>query len=192
MTCHSGFSLDEITRRSWYYPENILKDLKPGMTFADIGSGEGFFSILAARKVGKEGKVYAVDSDASGIEKLKKKAVAEGLENIVAKVGLAEETVFCNRCVDLVFYSMDLHDFSDPAKVLLNAKKMIKPTGSLIDLDWKKLDMTFGPPYRIRFNEDYASGLIRNSGFQIISVSDAGKYHYIISAKPSTEELTLS
>ena len=81
---------------------------------------------------------------------------------------------------------MDLHDFSDPAKVLLNAKKMIKPTGSLIDLDWKKIDMAFGPPYRIRFNEDYASGLIRNSGFQIISVSDTGKYHYIIAAKPST------
>ena len=60
MTCHGGFSLDEITRRSWYNPENILKDLKRGMTFADIGSGEGFFSILAARKVGKEGTVYAV------------------------------------------------------------------------------------------------------------------------------------
>ena len=69
------------------------------MTFADIGCGDGFFSILAAKKVGEKGKVYAVDSDASAIEKLKKKAKAEGLENIVAKVGSAEETVFCSKCV---------------------------------------------------------------------------------------------
>lgn len=185
MTCHGGFSLEESTRRSWYNPEEILKDLKPGMTFADIGAGEGFFSILAAKKVEENGKVYAVDSDASGIEKLKKKADAEGLKNVITKVGLAEETVFCSRCVDFVFYSMDLHDFSDAAKVLDNAKQMIKPNGWLIDLDWKKLEMPFGPPNKIRFSEKYASDLIQNSGFQIISITDAGKYHYLIVAKPS-------
>ena len=41
---------------------------------------------------------------------------------------------------------MDLHDFNDPVKVLQNAKQMIKPNGQLIDLDWKKIEMPFGPP----------------------------------------------
>ena len=92
MGCHGGFYLDEATRRTWYNPDDILKDLQLGMMFADIGCGDGFFSIFAAKKVGEKGKVYAVDVDASAIQRLKDKAKVEGLKNIVATVGAAEET----------------------------------------------------------------------------------------------------
>ena len=53
------------------------------MVFVDVGCGEGFFSILAAKKVGENGKVYAVDIDGSAIERLKQKAKSEGLNNIL-------------------------------------------------------------------------------------------------------------
>jgi ubiquinone/menaquinone biosynthesis C-methylase UbiE len=184
MTCHGGFALDEATRRSWYNPEALLQDLRADMVFIDVGCGEGFFSILAAKKVGEKGKVFAVDSDASAIQKLRGKAQAIGLRNIVSKVSSAEETVFCNSCADYVFFSMVLHDFADPTRVLQNARKMIKPTGRLIDLDWKKRKMPFGPPFKIRFSQDYASSLIRDTGFQIDSVIAAGNYHYVITARP--------
>jgi ubiquinone/menaquinone biosynthesis C-methylase UbiE len=185
MTCHGGFALDEATRRSWYNPEAILRDLHAGMVFIDLGCGDGFFTILAAKKVGEKGKIYAVDSDASAIERLNRKAQADDLKNIVSKTGLAEETVFCDACADFIFFSMVLHDFADPAKVLQNAKAMVKPTGRLVDLDWKKQEMRFGPPLKIRFIEAYASGLIQNAGFEIVRSRDAGKYHYVITAKPS-------
>ena len=184
MGCHGGFSLDEATRRVWYNPEAILQDLRSGMIFADIGCGDGFFSILAAKKVGEKGKVYAVDIDTSAIERLKHKAKAESLKNITAKVGAAEETVFCSKCADFVFYSMVLHDFSDPTEVLQNAKQMLKSNGQLVDLDWKKQEMPFGPPVKIRFSEEQASSLIQNAGFQVGGVKDAGNYHYILTAKP--------
>jgi len=154
------------------------------MVFADIGCGEGFFAILAAKRVGNQGKVYAVDVDASAIQRLKDKAEAEGLKNIAAKVGTGEETVFCNKCVDLVFYSMVLHDFGDPEKVLKNAKKMLKTEGRLIDLDWKKQEIPFGPPFKIRFSEEHASILIKNAGFQIERIDGVGNYHYVVTAKP--------
>ena len=184
MGCNGGFALDEATRRSWYNPEAILQNLRFGMVFADIGCGDGFFSILAAKKVGEKGKVYAVDSDASAIVKLKHKAKAEGFKNISAKVGAAEETVFCSNCADYVFFSMVLHDFDNPAKVLQNAKQMIKLTGRLVDLDWKKQEMPFGPPFKIRFSEEQALSLIQNAGFQVDSVKDTGRYHYMLTAKP--------
>jgi ubiquinone/menaquinone biosynthesis C-methylase UbiE len=183
MGCHGGFNLDETTRRSWYNPEVILQDVHAGMVFMDIGCGDGFFSILAAKKVGANGKVYAVDTDASAIEKLKQKAKTEDLKNITAKAGRAEDTVFCIQCADFVFYSMDLHDFNDPAKVLQNAKQMIKPNGRVIDLDWKKIDMPFGPPASIRFSKEQASDLMRSAGFTLTDVSDAGPYHYVLTAK---------
>ncbi|HKM60185.1 MAG TPA: class I SAM-dependent methyltransferase [Candidatus Bathyarchaeia archaeon] len=184
MTCHGGFSLDEATRRSWYNPDAVLQDLGAGMVFVDVGCGDGFFSILAARKVGEKGRVYAVDSDALGIEKLNRKAQAEGLKNIVSKVAPAEETVFCSSCADVIFFSMVLHDFANPAKVLQNARKMIKPTGTLVDLDWKKQEMPFGPPVKIRFSQDHASSIIHDAGFRVDGVRDIGDFHYVLTAEP--------
>jgi len=179
---HSG----EDMIRKWHHPKIDLESigLRSGMVFMDIGCGDGFFTILAAQIVGKTGKIYAVDTDASAIERLKHKADKKGLTNIKAVVAKAEETVFCDECADIVFYSIVLHDFHDPAKVLLNAKRMLKPDGKLVDLDWKKKRTTHGPPVRIRFSEEQAQALIKNAGFDIESVRDAGRDHYIVVAKP--------
>lgn len=186
MGCHGGFSLDESVRRVWYNPETILKDigLTKGMVFIDVGCGDGFFSLLASKIVGATGKVYSVDTDKSGIEKLKHKAAELGISNVYATVGAAEETLLCKNCADMVFFSMVLHDFNDPTKVLLNAKQMLKPTGLVANLDWKKKQMQFGPPFQIRFSEDKASELITQAGFKIKNVTQAGEHHYIITAKP--------
>jgi ubiquinone/menaquinone biosynthesis C-methylase UbiE len=125
-----------------------------------------------------------VDSDALGIEKLNRKAQAEGLKNIVSKVAPAEETVFCSSCADVIFFSMVLHDFANPAKVLQNARRMIKPTGTLVDLDWKKQEMPFGPPVKIRFSQDHASSIIHDAGFRVEGVRDIGDFHYVLTAEP--------
>ena len=183
--CHHGFSLDDSVRRSWYDPEFILQNasLKSGMTFVDVGCGDGFFSLLAAKLVGPTGKVYAVDANTGSVEKLKQKAADQGLQNISAVAGTGEETVFCSGCADVVFYSMVLHDFKDPSKVLLNARHMLKPTGLLLNLDWKKKQMAFGPPLHIRFSEEYASSLIKQAGLIINESKEVGEHHYLITAK---------
>jgi ubiquinone/menaquinone biosynthesis C-methylase UbiE len=183
MVCHGGFSLDDATRRSWYNPELILQDLRSGMTFADIGCGDGFFSILAAKKVGATGKVFAVDVDPIAVKRLREKAKTEGLSNVFAKVGSAEDTIFCKECADFVFYSMDLHDFNDPSRVLRNAWEMVKSSGSVIDLDWKKNELPSGPPISIKFSQEHAAALITSAGFTVADMRDAGPYHYLIVAK---------
>lgn len=186
MACHRGFSLDESVRRTWYNPEIILKEigLTAGMTFFDIGCGDGFFSIIAAKIVGSKGKVYSIDSDEVGIVKLKRKTAELGITNVYTTVGAAEEILLCKNCADIIFYSMVLHDFNDPTKVLLNAKHMLKTTGLVVNLDWKKKRMKFGPPFHIRFSESYASELIAQAGFKVEKVTSAGEHHYVITAKP--------
>ena len=153
------------------------------MVFADVGCGDGFFTLLAAQALEGQGVVFCVDVDSEAIERLKTRAKERQLTNIKVKVAAAEETVFCKACADVVFYSMVLHDFSDPAQVLQNAKKMLKPTGKVVDLDWKKLAMPFGPPVQIRFTEKKASELIKQAGFTVESQKEVGPYHYIIVAK---------
>jgi ubiquinone/menaquinone biosynthesis C-methylase UbiE len=156
--------------------------LKLGFTFIDVGCGNGFFALPAARLVGDKGKVYGIDANAEAIGMLKKTAMKEGLRNLNLKVGEAEKTVLCEACADIVFFGIVLHDFTDAARVLANAKRMLNSTGRLVDLDWKKEPMNFGPPLRIRFNEEKAVSLIQAAGFKINSVKDAGPYHYMIIA----------
>jgi ubiquinone/menaquinone biosynthesis C-methylase UbiE len=177
---------NEKERRKWQNPEAILVDVgvKTRLTFVDVGCGDGFFALPAARLVGNEGRVYGLDADSQAVATLKEKAAKERLENFWPKVGIAEETVFCDSCADIVFFGIVLHDFKDPNKVLSNAKKMLKPTGRLIDLDWKKEPMRLGPPLQIRFNEEEASNLIVKAGFKIDEIREEGLYHYIIVATP--------
>jgi ubiquinone/menaquinone biosynthesis C-methylase UbiE len=125
------FGSADPERRKWQDPEKILSSIgvAPGMVFIDMGCGDGYFALPAARMVGPQGKVYAVDSDAAAVGRLRKQAAEEGLDNLFWEVREAEETVVCKGCADFVFFGIDLHDFRDPSQVLLNAKKNAPPTG---------------------------------------------------------------
>lgn len=176
----------EEERRKWQDPESILEGIgmREGMAFADIGCGDGFFTLPAARIAGVSGRVFGVDTDRDALGGLREKAGAEGLENIELAEAEGESTLQCEACMDIVFLGIVLHDFREPAEVLANARKMLKPAGLLANLDWKKEPMELGPPPGIRFDEDKAAGLIEGAGFRIESVGDSGRYHYIITARP--------
>ncbi|MDD5083084.1 MAG: methyltransferase domain-containing protein [Dehalococcoidales bacterium] len=178
------YSFEE--RRKWQNPETILAGigLKPGETFMDIGCGEGFFTLPAARLVGAKGKVYALDINGEAIERLRERALVERLGNISLVVNSAEETLLCRQCADVVFFGQVLHDFRDPGSVLRNARKMLKPGGRLVDLDWRKEIMEIGPPRQIRVSEDEAVRLIQQNGFVVRAIKAISPYHYLITARP--------
>jgi ubiquinone/menaquinone biosynthesis C-methylase UbiE len=178
---------DETERRKWQDPEVILSDigLKPGMTFLDVGCGDGFFALPAARIVGPAGQVFGLDSNSRGIETLRKKAEKEGLRNLTLRTARAEDVILCQACADMVFFGIVMHDFQDPQKVLKNAHQMLKMDGKLVNLDWKKIEMEFGPPVGKRFAEATASQMIESTGFSVETVKNSGEYHYVIIARPS-------
>ena len=172
-------------RRKWQDPEAILSEigLKQGLTFANIVCGGLFFTLRAARIVGNKGKVFGLDAKPASIAALKEQAAKEDLKNLYLTSGRAEETIICHRCADIVFFGIALHDFQDPSKVLQNTRNIIKLDGKLVNLDWKKEEMVYGPPLNIRFDVKKASRLIENAGFTIESVKDSGLYHYLITAR---------
>ena len=178
------FRADDPDRKTWQDPEKIFSaiGLSAGMVFVDIGCGEGYFALPAARRMGPCGTVYAADINADAVAALREQAANEGLSNVSAEVKAAEETIACEGCADFVFFGIDLHDFADPNQVLRNAWKMLKPSGRLIDLDWKDEPMEFGPPQEKRFSADKAQAMIKAAGFRVHFVQDAGPYHYLISA----------
>ncbi|MGZ4905788.1 MAG: class I SAM-dependent methyltransferase [Halobacteriota archaeon] len=175
---------NEKERRKWQNPEAILAKagVQAGDVFIDLGCGFGFFALPAAKIVGQEGLVCGIDIDSEALEQLRERASNAGLRNVHVKTAQAEEVSLCNRCADIAFIGIALHDFKDPLKVLKNAKTALKPNGRLVNVDWKKESMPIGPPLEIRFNEEEASSLLIRAGFTIESVTGVGEYHYLIIA----------
>ena len=171
-------------RRKWQDPEAIIKEigLKAGDTLMDIGCGQGYFTIPAAKIAGESGKVYALDASLYVIDILNGKAEAAGLSNIVSRVGLAEHFVMCEACADFVFFGIVLHDFDDRNAALKNARRMLKKGGRLIDLDFKKIPMPFGPPPEIKLSEEEATRLIEGAGFKVKSLRSIEPYSYLLIA----------
>ena len=178
--------MDEESRRETQMPEELLASigLRRDMTFTDIGCGIGCYALPAARIVRRKGRVMGVDVDDDSIAQLKSRAEGESLTNVRVAVGEAETYVPCEACADIVFFGMVLHDFRDPAAVLENARRIVKPGGKLVDFDWRKEQMDIGPPENIRFSEEKASGLIEAAGFKVTSVEPEGEMFYLISARP--------
>ncbi|MGZ7138880.1 MAG: class I SAM-dependent methyltransferase [Halobacteriota archaeon] len=175
---------NEIQRRKWQNPEKILTEVgvKAGDVFIDLACGFGFFAVPAAKMIGSDGIVCGVDVDDMALGELRAQAAQEGLGNIRVKVAAAEDVSLCERCADIVFIGIALHDFKDPFEVLKNAKSTLKKDGRLINLDWKKESTPFGPPIEIRFSESEASSLIERAGFNVVSIQDSGPCHYVIVA----------
>lgn len=86
-------------------PYKILKraGLKSGQNVLEVGCGPGFFTIPAANIVGKEGKVYAVDTHPMAIERVKNKTRKAGINNVTAIQANASDTGLPDQSIDLAF-----------------------------------------------------------------------------------------
>jgi len=180
-----NFRYDEQQRRKVQNPEQILQaiGLREGMSFVDLGSNDGFFSVPAAKIVGNTGSIYALDINQQAIDALDIKLQSINYKNYQLKCAKAEEVVFNDHIADIVFLGTVLHDFMDPLEVLKNAKKLLKNKGIFVNLDWRKKDTKLGPPLEIRFSTKYAAKLIEQAGFKIKSSENLSELYYLIIAE---------
>jgi ubiquinone/menaquinone biosynthesis C-methylase UbiE len=176
----------DLKREQWQPPEMILDriGIQPNSIFIDVGCGDGYFAIPAAQRVGPQGRVLGIDINTAAVARLQEKANQRHLTNLEITIGMAEEHVLCETCGDIVFFGINLHDFTNALRVLHNARKMLKPSGKLVNLDWKKEPMRIGPPLHIRFSQQEAIDLIKGAQFHIVQIQDTGPYHYLIIAYP--------
>jgi arsenite methyltransferase len=114
-------------------PEEILKTLalQQGEKIADIGAGGGYFSLKFAEAVGKQGAVYAVDTDPGKIEFIRKSAAEKGLSNV--QVVLAgKESVTLPEKMDLIFLRNVYHHISNRVEYFANLRESLKPDGRIV------------------------------------------------------------
>ena len=123
--------MDNFIRRLISPPKKkVSKYVRAGTVAADLGCGPGYFTIPMAELVGEGGKVYAVDSDAKSIQKLRQK-MGLNLRNIVDSriASAARVDRVRDASVDFVFANGLLCCMSDHNGAIAEIKRILKPTG---------------------------------------------------------------
>ena len=106
-----------------------LGEPRPGEAVLDLGSGAGFDSILAARRVGPAGQVVGVDFAAAMVEKARRNATAVGVTNAEFRQGEADALPVESGWADLVISNGVFNLCLDKPKVLAEAYRVLRPGG---------------------------------------------------------------
>lgn len=109
----------------------VLMGVKPGLSIADVGSSDGFYSVRLARAVGAQGKVYAVDISADALQRLKQRAEREGLANIETVKSEVADPKLPADSLDLVLIRNAYHEMTDYAAMLEGIFKALRAGGVL-------------------------------------------------------------
>lgn len=114
----------------------ILK-ITNGKSVADIGAGSGWFTVRAAKKIGENGGVYAVEINADAIKYINERARKENFSNIKTILGAEDDPRLPENSVDAVLILKTYHEISQPIKVLDNLRKSLKKDAlvGIIDRD---------------------------------------------------------
>ena len=131
-----GSFLDSDFRKKLQPPEVVIRrsGIKPGMRVLEIGCGSGAFAVPAARLIGEEGKLYALDIQKNMLTQLERKLALPGntgIHNIVLVNESAYSLPFEADSVDLVYMVTVLQEIPDRLHALSEIRRVLKPGGIL-------------------------------------------------------------
>ena len=126
---------DYVPGKSWKSLAEALLRLMPPMVIADLGAGDGSFSLLLAQNAKN---VIAVDSSAKMIEFAREQAHRNHVKNVDYRLGDMEELPIDDEAVDLVFFSQSLHHALHPQHAIAEAARILRPGGRIAILDLAK------------------------------------------------------
>jgi ArsR family transcriptional regulator len=129
-----------VPGRSWAAWARALGHLLPPLEVADLGCGEGYLTIEAARWARR---VHAIDRSSSVLARAKGLAARRGVSNVAWQKGEIERVPLEDESVDVAILSQALHHAADPRKAIEEAVRVTRPGGRVLVLDLRKHDETW-------------------------------------------------
>ncbi|MDD3799746.1 MAG: class I SAM-dependent methyltransferase [Novosphingobium sp.] len=112
-----------------------LAQIRHGMSVADIGAGEGYYTVRLAERVGRRGRVLAQDIDPGALKKLGARVERERLDNVSIKLGAPDDPRLPEGSFDRVFLVHMYHEVAEPYAFLWRLRPALRGGGQVIVVD---------------------------------------------------------
>jgi ubiquinone/menaquinone biosynthesis C-methylase UbiE len=128
-----------------------LAGTKAGMSVADVGAGEGYYTVRLARVVGPKGRVLAEDIVPDIRDALSDRIQRERLDNVAVKLGTPDNPMLPAQSFDRVFLVHMYHEVQSPYAFLWHLRDSVKPDGRVVVVDSNRPIRRHGiPPAQLR------------------------------------------
>ncbi len=152
------------------------------MKVAELGCGaSGHFVFPAAKLIGKQGVIYAVDILKTVLETVNRRARAENYSNIKtiwSNLEIFGATKIETASLDVVLLINILYQSHKRIEILREAIRLVKRGGKIIVVEWKNVAAPFGPPVEEKVKKDLLIMAAKKLGLQLDDEFEAGQFHY--------------
>ena len=161
-----------VPGRSWAAWSRALGLLMPRMKVADLGCGEGYLTMEAARWASR---VIAVDRSDAVLARARALARRRRVSNVVWKKGELDRLPMKDASVDVAMLSQALHHAHQPARAIAEAARVVVPGGRVLVLDlraheeeWVRAKLG---DRRLGFDDDELKRMLVAAGLSDVKVS---------------------
>jgi ubiquinone/menaquinone biosynthesis C-methylase UbiE len=112
-----------------------LAGVRPGMWVADVGAGQGYYTVRLARVVAARGRVLAEDIVPQVIDQLTDRVQRERLDNVAVKLGTPDDPMLPAHTFDRIFLVHMYHEVASPYAFLWHMREGLKPGGLVVVVD---------------------------------------------------------
>jgi predicted methyltransferase len=167
----------EVERDSWQRPAEVMEalDVGDGKVVVDLGSGVGYFALKLADRVGRRGRVLAVDVRRFPLLFLRARTLLRGLHNLEAVHGEPDDPHLPAGGADAVLVANTFHELEHQELILGRVKDALRPAGRLVVLDPAPnvaVGASAATGEHHHESPDSAEARLRQIGFEIVSRDD--------------------
>jgi arsenite methyltransferase len=178
--------LDDPQRDAYQKPHEVITalGLKQGEVVADIGAGSGYFTFRLAQHVGETGRVYAVDVSPDMILHMNERIRDLKVKNVVTILSTPDDPLLIDGSIDRFFICDTWHHIQNQQHYLVLMKKVLKPGGQVIMIDFQKKESPVGAPMEMRIAREDLIKQMEANGFKIAQEYTFLPYQYFLIFTP--------
>jgi ubiquinone/menaquinone biosynthesis C-methylase UbiE len=154
--------------------------LKPGMSVADIGSGNGYHTLMMAQIIGNKGTAYAVDIQPEMLRMLEERADKSGMKNIKSIENRYWDTDLPDSSIDFALMADVYHEFSHPEQMLSSIRRALKPQGIVTLLEFREEDSKVPIKPEHKMSKEQVIKEMRKNGFKLSRSYDKLPWQHLL------------